>query len=190
MEAVRTLSNTGSGRVLAIVVAFHPDFGRLVDLLQAMSSQADAVLVVDNTPRKEDSEALSDLVASIASNIDVVFLRENVGIAGAQNIGICRAINNGFDFVLLSDQDSIPSPGMVARLKECHANLELTGIRVGCICPEYFDRTTGQVFGFQVQRDDQLFYRSVASSEADPCIEIVTIQPSSTNLAAHAEAGT
>lgn len=90
------------------------------------------------------------------------------------------AVDEGFSHVLLSDQDSVPAADMVARLLDACASLQREGVAVGCVCPRYFDETTGQSFRFQVQRPRELFYRSVAADPALPWQEIVTTISSGT----------
>jgi rhamnosyltransferase len=168
-------------RVLAVVVTFRPQADELLPLLQALSPQVEAVLVVDNTPG--DDEGIESLLAPLRPMLPNLELRrtgENLGIAAAHNIGISAALAGGYDYILLSDQDSLPSAGMVGALVDCCDGLQARGVRVGCVCPEYFDGVTGQVFRFQVQCPDKFFYRSVAIDPAQPWIEIITTISSGT----------
>ena len=98
--------------VCAVVVTFQPDQGGLATLLEALRPQVDALVLVDNGSNQP--ELLHDLAANFDSQL--ILLEENQGIARAQNLGIALAFEQGFDAVLLSDQDSIPSAGMVAQL--------------------------------------------------------------------------
>lgn len=168
-------------RVLGIIVAYYPVEEELVPLLAALASQVDTLLVVDNTPG--DGDAIELMLAPLRATLTDLRLQrpgENVGIAAAQNIGIRFALAEGFDYVLLSDQDSLPDAGMVGALVEACEMLERTSVRVGCVCPEYFDGVTGQVFRFQVQLPGELFYRSVAADPARPWLEIITTISSGT----------
>lgn len=98
--------------VVAVVVTFHPDVAVTATLLDALSHQVDAVVVVDN-----GSPDVAGLRAAVASaGAELVALGANLGIAAAQNVGVVRARELGATHVLLSDQDSLPAPDMVARL--------------------------------------------------------------------------
>lgn len=94
-----------------MVVTYHP---RNIDrLLEALASQCENVIVVDNTPG--GSPGLDERVAAVGG--ELMSLGTNAGIAAAQNIGIIAALEGGADYILLSDQDSLPAPGMVDTLQ-------------------------------------------------------------------------
>ena len=162
-------------RVLAVVVAYLPQAPALIPLLRALSPQVDSIMVVDNTPRDDGRvDALFEALPALVSNLRVERLGDNLGIAAALNVGLDIAVREGFDHVLLSDQDSLPAADMVTVLCGVAGRLSASGKRVGCVCPSYFDQTTGQPFRFQVQRRGRLFYSSVASDPSLPWQEIIT----------------
>ncbi len=100
--------------VCAVVVTYKPDRSELLTLLEALRPQVEGLVIVDNgsgTP-----EFLHDVAADFDAQL--ILLEDNRGIARAQNLGIALALDQGFDAVLLSDQDSIPAPDMVAQLAQ------------------------------------------------------------------------
>ncbi|WNL45284.1 glycosyltransferase family 2 protein [Dyella sp. BiH032] len=162
-----------AGGTLAVVVAYHPDAESLRRLLGALVEQVHAVVVVDNTP------AGSLIAAEEVRRCEGVPVRliqwgENRGIAEALNEGIRLAQSESFEFVLLSDQDSLPPANMVRGLYEVFENASATGLNVACVSPQYFDRTTNQAFPFQVQKPDRLFYSNAGTEAADPWLEAFT----------------
>jgi rhamnosyltransferase len=79
-------------RILAIVVLYFPE--KPVELIIAnFKNEVDDILIVDNT-----------------SN--------NVGVAAALNKGLKRAIDEGYDWLLTMDQDSVFEPGALKELKD------------------------------------------------------------------------
>ncbi len=117
-------------KVLAGIVAFKPDFARLRENLDAIRSQVDAVGIWDNGG-----------LSGFSPEQDVIILSdkgENVGIAAALN-GLCAyAEQNGFDWVLTLDQDSIAPTGLIsAYSKYCHDET------IGLLCPCIHDRNYG-----------------------------------------------
>lgn len=80
-----------------------------------MSREVDHVVVVNN------SHTVS--IESDLANVEWVQLSCNEGIAYAQNIGIAKAREQGAEFVLLMDQDSIPAQDMVAELRSAILSL-------------------------------------------------------------------
>ena len=98
-----------SGEVLAVVVTYHPQAGALQTLLEALATQVDGLLVIDNTPGS--AEHVERMLGPLRVGMPHLRLRRNganLGIAAAQNIGIRKALEEGFDYVLFSDQDSLP----------------------------------------------------------------------------------
>jgi rhamnosyltransferase len=89
----------------------------------------------------------------------VVRLGENRGIGAALNLGAEMALRDGASFILMSDQDSLPSPGMVASLVQLSEKLEQNGRRVGAVGPTYTDVHTERVFPFQTREGGALFYK-------------------------------
>lgn len=100
-------------KIVAIVVAYNPDQHGFKNLLEATSPQVDQVIVVDNTPNPNP-----DLLSCCPklSNLNLISLGNNLGIAYAHNKGIEWARGAGAEYVLLLDQDSVPYPDMVSKL--------------------------------------------------------------------------
>jgi rhamnosyltransferase len=124
----------------AVVVTFHPDAERLIECLQAILSQVDEVVVVDNG----SLSAVLDFVGDLG-RVTVLRSAKNQGIAHAQNRGIEWARGRRSAFVLLLDQDSVPASDMVDRLRSAYERLEAGGSRVGAVGP-------AQVEGFGASR--------------------------------------
>ena len=68
--------------------------------------------------------------------------RREQGHCNGQNIGICRSIDSGYSHVLLLDQDSIVSPGMVDTLIAAEAALVQAGVKVAAIGPLFIEKRT------------------------------------------------
>src|SRR5690606_8889741 len=101
-------------------------------------AQTAGVIVVDNTPAED--RRVESLCASLAQErLRLERLGQNRGIACALNVGIDMALAAGATHVLLSDQDSLPSPDMVKELLRTQADLQRAGERVGAVGPTYTD---------------------------------------------------
>lgn len=128
------MTEAGFRDVCAVVVTYHPDLPLLSELLAALCPQVGAVIVVDNTGGRIDG--LTGMVEGAGGTL---LAREgNLGLASAQNLGIGWAREHGFAQVLLSDQDSVPAPGMVAALQEAIAGLG-THTRIAAAGPVFRD---------------------------------------------------
>ncbi|MCL2468404.1 MAG: glycosyltransferase family 2 protein [Micrococcales bacterium] len=124
---------------MAVVVTYHSDLDQVRSLLDELCPQVDSVVVVDNG---SDDEVVAALRDTVSDRGEVVALGDNLGIATAQNRGIEAARNRGATHVLLSDDDSAPSAGMVDQLLAALVD-DPTG-RLGAVGPVVVDERTAQ----------------------------------------------
>lgn len=176
-------------QVHAVVVSYRPDLGLLRALLEALAPQVAAIELVDNTPAAD--ARVADLVQELAlPSLRLHRLGDNFGIARALNIGAQAAWDAGASHVLLSDQDSLPPPDMVAGLLRAEAELIAGGVHVGAIGPSFTDAHTGINFPFQSWVPGKFFYGHVRPSAQRPLIEAITLITSGTLIPAAAWAVT
>ena len=114
-----------------MIVTYHPNTARLLQVVQAMRDAAEHLVIVDNGSDHFDEAALR------AANPGVVLrrLQSNTGIAAAQNEGVRLAKRCGATYVLFLDQDSIPQERMVPCLRDTLERLEREGHKVACVGP-------------------------------------------------------
>jgi rhamnosyltransferase len=104
--------------VCAVVVSYNG--GTLInDTVNALISQVAKVLIVDNHSDEETRKALHDLEEI---GISVIYNNDNYGIAYALNQGVQFARDNGYQWLLTMDQDSIADEYMVSDLLACADN--------------------------------------------------------------------
>ncbi|WP_311524143.1 glycosyltransferase family 2 protein [uncultured Varibaculum sp.] len=108
--------------VYAVVVTYEPD-GRVADLLHSLTTQVEQIIVIDNGSSLDSLTLLKEVCS--AEGAQLTELKENTGIAHAQNVGINRALKEGADYVLLFDQDSLPQPDMVSRLVSFYTEMNI-----------------------------------------------------------------
>ncbi len=99
--------------VCAIAVTYHPDAG-FPERAARILREADALVIVDNGSGDNEVAMLRGL--AVNPSITLALNPDNLGIAGALNIGIERAAALGFAWVLLLDQDTCVEEGMVRDL--------------------------------------------------------------------------
>ncbi len=95
--------------VLAGIVLYNPDKNRLIENIEAIKTQVECVLLVDNGSTNFDYTELNE------SYENIVFIKnqENKGIAYALNQICGYAYSHGFNWVITLDQDSVATEGMV-----------------------------------------------------------------------------
>lgn len=131
-------------KIAAIVVLYLPDEALLDRLLNSLRGVVSDIFVIDNTP--SDKVTWISVHWFLLKNHHVVYrwLGDNYGIAKAQNIGIKLAIDNSCDHVILFDQDSALSKGMVDKLLVEEQALLACGVNVGSVGPVFIDEKTGE----------------------------------------------
>ena len=92
--------------VAAVVVVFDPD-DRFKQLLLSLVKQVNKIWIIDNQPNSVSSNYIKGGQFQQRNNIKLVENKKNVGLAAAQNQGIKLALEDGVDWILLLDQDSI-----------------------------------------------------------------------------------
>lgn len=123
-------------KVVAIVVTFHPELDQLNELLSSLVSQVDFTIVVDNG---SGADVRGHIRSTGFERLECIGLPSNLGIAAAQNVGIARARELGSEYIMLSDQDSVPAKSMVIALVGAAERIRASGKQLACVGPRYLD---------------------------------------------------
>ncbi|WP_301112351.1 glycosyltransferase family 2 protein [Microbacterium sp.] len=123
----------------AVVLAYHPD-GSLVDNVLALVPQVSAIIVVNNSPGAEPE--LFEQLRSIA-DVEVIDLRDNLGVAAGFNTGMRRLFETGHRYAVIFDQDSTAPAGLVQGLVDAYRSF---GEGAGIVGPALRSGVTGYEF--------------------------------------------
>lgn len=125
--------------VYCIIVCYNPDINNISIICNKLMSHPATVILVDNTENNCNADLLS------IKGIRLISLRENIGIAKAQNIGIKIALDEEADVIVFFDQDSEIDENFLEHL--------LTPLQIDqpmIVSPAFFDKKEG--FQFPSQR--------------------------------------
>jgi rhamnosyltransferase len=151
--------------VCTVIVTFEiGDF--LYKVVDAIQSQTNRVIIVDNGSGKSTGDVLSRIEANRPSNVAVIRNSANLGIAAAMNIGVRKAIENGFEWILTLDHDSIAGPRMVENLLATFR--QVSDMNPGIISPVHIDQGTGREYRY-VQFGRVFFRRRSAGDSPLRC---------------------
>jgi rhamnosyltransferase len=95
-------------KTVIILTIFNPEIRTLLANIRTYEHQA-AIIIVDNSPEPIDYNFKSVC-------IDYLTLGENKGIATAQNIALRKAIDEGYEYFIEMDQDTILTDGYVQKI--------------------------------------------------------------------------
>ena len=90
--------------VLSGIVTYNPDINRLIENINAIAPQVNRVLIVDNGSNNHEE---IDCLLNNYTNVLVVYLHENKGIAYALNVILSYAESHNYEWFLTLDQDSV-----------------------------------------------------------------------------------
>ena len=141
----RETKTDNAGRVCAVVVTFNRQ-QLLGDCLRALKEQTrgvDKILVVDNA----STDGTREMLAREFPDVPVLALSKNIGGAGGFYEGMKQAMEEGFDWLWLMDDDGRPARDCLQQLLD-HA--EQNDILV----PLQQD-SDGRAYGFSVWRNRQ-----------------------------------
>jgi rhamnosyltransferase len=123
-----------SKRTVVGIVAFYPDPSNLARLIARVAPDVCRIIVFANSPLDSIADGP---VAAPAPETPITFITpgKNLGLGRAYNAIVELALRDGAEFVLLFDQDSMPSEGMVQRLEDLADELRRQGEKPGVVGP-------------------------------------------------------
>ncbi|MBQ9200076.1 MAG: glycosyltransferase family 2 protein [Lachnospiraceae bacterium] len=134
-------------KFLAVIITYNPDVERLTENIKAISQQTDKVLLVDNG--SEDKLFLSKL--SFIYNTAVISNEKNKGIAYALNQGMKYAYQNGYEWAITLDEDSVCPDGIIAGAKKLIENT----LDVAMIVPLIKETSSGELCELGTKVNDE-----------------------------------
>lgn len=96
-------------KIAAVVILYNPEDNVFNNIFSYINN-IDILFIVDNSEEKN-----KNLISLLQENSKTVYIdnQGNQGIAHALNVGCNRAIDDGYDWILTMDQDSIVTPNML-----------------------------------------------------------------------------
>ncbi|MEQ1118567.1 glycosyltransferase family 2 protein [Acinetobacter junii] len=117
-------------KVLSVIVTFNPSIERLCKLVFSLDRQETDIFIVDNHSSNKHE-------IKFDSRVELYRLDKNYGIAYAQNVGIQKAIESKYDYLVLFDQDSNVENNFIDLMISSYN--ELNSENVACISPRFYN---------------------------------------------------
>lgn len=127
-------------KIAAYITAYHEieALQKTITAITKQSSPIEKIFIVDNSKNQ--------IIANNSQeNIIVDFHPENIGVAGGLKIAVSWAIQKGYDFLWLFDQDSEPDYDVLEKLLTNYQALSRNQ-NIGIIAPAILDINTKQEF--------------------------------------------
>jgi rhamnosyltransferase len=138
-------------KICAIMVTYNPD-SPLEQNIRAVLPQVDRLIIVDNGSELPIREHVETIASSCA--VQVIWNKENLGLATALNIGIRSALGrDDFAWIATFDQDSRVSAGFCDAMLEAYLACPYRE-RVGIIGPHHVELTEDATAGLSHHEHD------------------------------------
>ena len=120
----KSTMDSSENKIAGLVILFNPE-SVVIENVKSYLKQISHLYIIDNSvlQRLPVSKTLKE-----CKDIEFLENNNNIGIATALNIGANKAVTDGYRFLLLLDQDSIASTGMVNKLLDVHLCYDTVGI--------------------------------------------------------------
>jgi len=147
----------------AVVVTYRPDFTALLKLLGQINNETSFVVIDNGSP---EIERLADSITVYENCKDLIRLDENEGLAKALNLGIQWAIDGGFEFVFLFDQDSSLCDLFISRMMGAyvdaapHSERGIAAVGPRLINPQTMRQNPFKIFNRFLLRTDRHFAKT------------------------------
>ena len=102
-------------RIASVTILYNPEM-EVLENLKTYINQVDKLFIIDNS--ENINQVFVEKIQSI-NRLEYIWNKTNIGIAAALNIGVKRALYEGYEYLLTMDQDSQAPANMVSDLLEC-----------------------------------------------------------------------
>ena len=129
--------------ICAIIVTFHPD-EEIQDRIERIAIQVKKIIIVDNNSCQETRKKLKKISEHVGAKL--ILNNTNLGVATALNIGFQECINSqdGFEWCLTMDQDTILKTNMIQNLISAYKDCPFRE-QVGIVGSNYEEYHTGRI---------------------------------------------
>ena len=158
------LSNIG-----VVIIVFHPNPNLLESKLKQLGGDV-AIVVVDNTPNK--------VIEIEQTNVAYIPLRENTGIANAQNVGIDNLLKRGCTHVVFFDQDSDFTEKYVRSIVDEYERISTVRKNLFLLGPTVINKTNGEEYCSVIHSDkkaDQGFIEKREIISSGCCVSMAKL---------------
>lgn len=145
-------------KIGACIITYNPELDVLKKGIESLSNQIEKIIIVDNGSKNIDE--LEQFCKKYLF-VSLIKLNENKGIATATNVALKEFINQHFDFVLTSDQDSNYPSNYIENFKK--DNDILNDKNIAAFTPVFFDENENDYASIIVK--SKLFVKNIKAKD-------------------------
>lgn len=156
--------NINKKDICAVIITYNIK-SKIYECVNSIKEQVQFVLIIDNHSDDETINCLNGLEKQ--ENLGIIYNENNIGIAAALNIGIKKAVELGYSWVLTLDHDSICNDKMIIEFSEAYKKIQQKE-DVGVICPRIYD-TKGEFYLTDTENDISIVNTTIQSGSLINC---------------------
>lgn len=145
------------GKVCAIIVTYNIGL-KYKENFDSIAPQVHRIFIIDNGSDRKTVSLLKTLKEENPEKVTIILNEKNLGLAKAQNIGLCHALKEAFDWVLLLDHDSRAYPDMIDNMDRALGDYPERE-RIGLVAPYLKEMNVKRKPRYIVSRYKILFER-------------------------------
>lgn len=120
-------------RVLAGIILYNSNYLKMIECIESLHCQVDKIILWDNSPRRLSEQQIEEI--NKYSKCEYIFANKNLGMPEGLNRVIEIADNQGYEWVLTMNADSICPSNMIKDYSYFFEDKD-----VGMICPQVIDK--------------------------------------------------
>lgn len=136
--------------IAAIIVLYNPNLDCLKKLVLALLNSCDEIILVDNTPCKSIN------YDELWSKVHYFHLRNNEGIAYAQNYGFMKATAMGGDIFFTFDQDSMVDDSFIDNMVDVYNESKTLVKNIGALGPLVINSRDGSGYNRDIAKGKRI----------------------------------
>lgn len=133
--------------IYCVLVTYNPNYSKLLVTLQSLLSQVDVIIIVKNS---NELFAIPKDV-SFNTNIYVIQLEKNMGIAYAQNRGVEYALSQDAKYILFSDQDTVYPKDFIKKVFNCFERNKAE--KIAAVVPLFYNDNKKQYAKLSIKKN-------------------------------------
>lgn len=142
--------------IFTVIVTYNPNYDVLFPNIERILLSSN-IIIVDNTPDTDSVNLYRDKFPNAKYKIEYFPLRENKGIAYAQNKGFIEGLKNKADFFILLDQDSNIKDDFIPHLmNEYNVAIEYFK-KIAVIGPTIINERNGTQENYEISRSANVY---------------------------------
>ncbi|MRT58581.1 glycosyltransferase [Enterobacteriaceae bacterium RIT693] len=149
--------------IAVIIVCYHPDNKKLLNLVHAVTSEKSIIYVANN----------GGMERSLIENLE----KKDISVTTFNNVGLGKAINEiaetlpeSAQIIFTFDQDSAPPDGFITNVWHHYQSLQDSDCQLGVLTPKFIDSRSGFEYSLDTINQSNKYSELLITLQSGMCI--------------------